>query len=92
MNEQDRAAFERIRAEHVRRALVDQCGKGLVAGSFESGWLAALAYARKQQAELVEAVERYNRCPLDAHDRPESWDAIADIQAAAAKLKEQDDG
>jgi len=47
--------------------------------------------ARKQTAELVEAVERYNRCPLDAHDRPESWDAIADIQAAAAKLKEQDD-
>ena len=47
--------------------------------------------ARKQTAELVEAVERYNRCPLDAHDRPESWDAIADIQAAAAQLKEQDD-
>jgi len=46
--------------------------------------------ARKQTAELVEAVERYNRCPLDAHDRPESWDAIADIQAAAAQLKEQD--
>jgi len=44
---------------------------------------------RERVRELVEAVERYNRCPLDAHDRPESWDAIADIQAAAAQLKDR---
>jgi len=93
MTDQDRKAMHEAAGEYDRPIKLTKTGAVTTDWSegFCEGFVAALAHARKQTAELVEAVERYNRCPLDAHDRPESWDAIADIQAAAAQLKEQDD-
>jgi len=89
MTDQDREAFEEWRLNNLAGCSRLRSGADHMIVRMEDAWTAALAHARKQTAELVEAVERYNRCPLDAHDRPESWDAIADIQAAAAQFKEK---
>jgi len=51
MNDQDREAFEAWAETHGWRL-----GRESMA---EDAWLAALAHARKQTAELVEAVEAY---------------------------------
>jgi len=80
--------YQKIQSEPATHPMDFQSGVGRIVRERDA-LLKDLAHARKQTAELVEAVERYNRCPLDAHDRPESWDAIADIQAAAAQFKEK---
>ena len=57
MTDQDREAFEEWRLNNPSRRYGNSVSDHMIV-RMEDAWLAALAYARKQQAELVEAVEK----------------------------------